>query len=199
MIKINDYSLTSIKNDQKVISKESSVVDSKNNLDNSLPNKDPGHDEKEKLGQKYQRFINDAFDNWDDFTVGIRYRAKELVLPEDDFTSDTKEDNLNSRNPIKARQIFQGTMRNSTKIGFNINSKQNEDSGMALSITCFNAPIGNKLIIKPMRSSNMPSSNNRKVGLIKPHRQSPILMNSVLSKYISKSIVVSVSLIQILN
>ena len=57
-----------------------------------------------------------------------------------------------------------------------------------------NIENNSKPLVNKQKTNKALSSNARKVGMTKPHRPSPILMNSVLSKYISKSIVVAVSL-----
>jgi len=135
------------------------------------PKTEPVLSEKEKLAGKYNSFIQDAFDQWDDFNNGYRIRSKNLVAEDDDaFKNPSKE--LGSRNPSKQRQQFQKTVRMGKRSGFGSSASR------------LDCPTNKKTITGSF-------TKNRRVVHPKPSKQDQMLMNAVLSKYISKSIVVS--------
>lgn len=140
--------------------------------------------EAEKLAEKYHGFIEDAFDEWEDFTNGYRFRAKYLMAEDDDSIKQSKEDLLNTRNPTKSRQTFQKTVRVSNRTGFGSSATRMEFH-LKRQGKNFETPK------QPKPTNISEGTKSRRAVYPKAQRQGQKFLNSVLSKYISKSIVVS--------
>lgn len=136
------------------------------------------------LAEKYQGFIEDAFDEWEDFTNGYRFRTKYLMAEDDDSIKQSKEDLLNTRNPNKSRQTFQKTVRVSNRTGFDSSATRMEFH-LKRQGKNFETPK------QPKLTNITEGTKSRRVVYPKAQRQGQKFLNSVLSKYISKSIVVS--------
>lgn len=151
---------------------------------NSIKPEEP-KTEQEKLADKYLGFINDASEQWEDFTNGFRLRNRQLHAEDDDPHKQSKDDLLNSRNPNKSKGPFQKTVRVTNKAGFGSSATRIDYPPKRLP-NKLETPKRNK----PMNISD--NSKGRRVLYTKPQRQNGNqVLNSVLSKYISKSIVVT--------
>lgn len=136
--------------------------------------------EKEKTNIKYQQFIDDAFEVWDDLCNGFRYKSKYSVVDINNSGRKSKVDMLNSRNPNKAKE-FQKTMKFGSKAGFGSSSNRIEVSSNRLA----------KNMETPKPSNISDSLKSKRSVYSNTQTPSKILMNSVLSKYVSKSIVIT--------
>lgn len=101
---------------------DSTTTESKNGAE-QLP-KSQNLTEKQKTAKRYQQFIDNANDEYEDFTSGFRFRPKNLMLPEDHPTHESSNNQANSRNPIKSKVQMQSTVRNSSKSGFGTSSRR---------------------------------------------------------------------------
>lgn len=132
---IHDYSLEPLKWESKAENKtgsEDSTSDGSKNISDPQPviTLEPKLTENEKLARKYQKFIDDAYGEWEDFTTGFKIKNKNMMLPEDHSTHEQLRDRgLNSRNPVRNKNIFQSTARNSSKTGFGTSAKRIIDHG----------------------------------------------------------------------
>ena len=133
--------------------------------------------EKEKLDLKYKKFIEDSFDTWDDLMNG--YKAKNrLLFAEDDEIKRSKDDVHHSQNPSKWRGTFQRTMRVGRKTGFGSSAPR------------IDIPV--KRFLNKLETSNRNNisdiNKKKRIMYSNSQKQKKVLMNSVLSKYVSKSI-----------
>lgn len=155
----NEYSLKierkSINPDVKTASEDSTSDGSKNESD-TVPAE---LTDLEKLARKYQTFIDNVHDGWEDFNIGYRFRYKNMMLPEDQMTSQNSNDEkLNSRNPSKSKNVFHGSARNSSKTGFANPTKKMMDGGKFLSQIIITEPIMTQS--KTKRSTHLLNENN---------------------------------------
>lgn len=185
----NDYYGTKKTNnltpDLQQNSEKSTSDDSKGNNDIVVPilQKTPKKmSEKEKQALKYNGFIRDAFDEWDEFNNGFRFRTR-FSAPEDDTVKKSANE-LNSRNPNNSKSQFQKTVRMSKKTGFG-------SSASRLDYPVKRIPKNVDTPKRPMQTSGSDILKGKRVIYAKHPQPSNMMMSSVLSKYISKSIVMS--------
>jgi CRISPR/Cas system-associated protein endoribonuclease Cas2 len=134
----------------------------------------------EKMNNKYQQYIDDAFEVWDDLCNGFKYKNKYSVSELESSGRKSKVDMLNSRNPNRAKN-FQKTMRFVPKPGFGSTSIRADIPPRRLT---------NKQ--EPAKPSNVSEALKSKRSLYSTTQtQNKILMSHVLSKYVSKSIMIT--------
>lgn len=138
--------------------------------------------EKEKIAETYEKYIEDAFEVWDDLMNGFRFKNRFMHAEDDEPSKKSKEDFLNSRNPKKSTSVFQKTMR-LNKPGFGTSATR---------IDIASKRVYSKMETpKPHKTGNLSEVARKRPApkkCVKPHN---VLMQSVLNKYVSKSIVIT--------
>ena len=124
----------------------------------------------EKLTVKYQKIMQDAFDEWEDFTSGYRIKPKYFLYDDAESNKRMDENESNSRNLSKNKSVIQNPIKHQ-KLGMNTQKDTND------TITKKKEIISNSNKIQLYDVDK-----NKRTIYLKSHRDDMIFSSSVISK-----------------